>query len=159
MDNLNLPLNLPLSLILIWDIKRSIEKNLSLRQGLQNFSQRLASQPHNKDSFKKSYLTWWNHAKDQFSFAEMGTTETTLHNLELTLHQRALIHLIEQGLRGQPIYEALKSIETDFIEFCEADIQEHAAKLPLILQIPLIFLVFPAICMLLLVPALLQFLH
>ncbi len=143
MDNLNLPS----SLLLIWELKRTIEKNLSLQQGLQKFSQRLTQLKTSKqDDFAKNFLQWWQ--------IRQKTQVSELSNFNA--QHRALIVLLENGLRGQSIYEPLKALEADFIEMCDADIQEHAAKLPLLLQIPLIFLVFPAICILLLVPTLSQ---
>lgn len=143
MDNLNLPS----SLLLIWELKRTIEKNLSLQQGLQKFSQRLTQLKNRKqDDFAKNFLQWWQ--------IRQKTQVSELKNFNA--QHRALIVLLENGLRGQSIYEPLKALEADFIEMCDADIQEHAAKLPLLLQIPLIFMVFPAICILLLVPTLYQ---
>ena len=146
MDNLNLPT----SLILIWELKRTIEKNLSLQQGLQKYFQNLTQlhtlKGYKGDIFAKNFMQWWQiRQKTQVS-------ELSFFNAQ----HRAIITLIESGLRGQSIYEPLKALEADFIEMCDADIQEHAAKLPLLLQIPLIFLVFPAICILLLVPTLCQ---
>lgn len=139
-------LNLPNSLILVWDIKRAIEKNLSLQQGLLKFVQRTTNIRGFQDDFSKNFMKWWQ--------IRQKTQVSDLNNFNA--QHRALITLIESGLRGQSIYEPIKSIEADLIEMCEADIQEHAAKLPLLLQIPLIFLVFPAICILLLVPTLCQ---
>lgn len=143
-------LNLPSSLILVWDVKRAIEKNLSLQVGLQKFIQRQANirqnNRHKEDLFAKNFVNWWQtRQKNQLC-------DLTHFNAQ----HRAVIMLLELGLRGQSIYEPLKALEVDLIELCEIDIQEHAAKLPLILQIPLIFLVFPAICILLLVPTLSQ---
>lgn len=140
MDNIKLPA----VLILIWDAKRAVEKNLSLQQGLQRFYSRSLA-----DQFAKQFATWWN-ARQQHQSSDLQ---------HFNAQHRAVINLIEMGLKGASIYEQLKSIELDIVEICEADIQEHAAKLPLLLQIPLIFLVFPAICMLLLVPTLYQLLH
>lgn len=142
MDNLNLPS----SLLLIWDIRRTIEKNQSLQQGLQKFSQRLMHKQTLKDEFAKNFVDWWQ--------IRQKTQESVLTHFNA--QHRAIITLIESGLRGHSIYEPLKALEADFIEMCDADIQEHAAKLPLLLQIPLIFLIFPAICILLLVPTLSQ---
>ncbi|MES2802322.1 MAG: hypothetical protein V4654_07515 [Bdellovibrionota bacterium] len=139
-------LNLPSSLVLIWDIKRAIEKNLSLQQGLQKFNQRMTHNQSLKDEFAKNFLQWWQ-IRQKTQVSELS---------HFNAQHRAIITLLENGLRGQSIYEPLKALEVDFIEMCDADIQEHAAKLPLLLQIPLIFLVFPAICILLLVPTLCQ---
>lgn len=135
-------LNLPSSLILVWDVKRAIEKNLSMQQGLQKFAERNVG----GDQFAKNFKIWWQlRQKGQISDLNSFNAQ-----------HRAIILTLESGLRGQSIYESLKALEADLIEMCESDIQEHAAKLPLMLQIPLIFLVFPAICILLLVPTLCQ---
>lgn len=142
MDNLNLPS----SLILVWDLKRAIEKNLSLQQGLQKFIQRTTNIRGFRDDFAKIFVKWWQ--------IRQKTQISDLNNFNA--QHRAIIMLVESGLRGQSIYEPLKALEADLVEICEADIQEHAAKLPLLLQIPLVFLVFPAICILLLVPTLCQ---
>ena len=150
MDNISLPS----SLILVWDVRRAIEKNLSLQLGLQKFVQRTANirgfqghfEDNSADSFTKNFVNWWQ--------IRQKTQTSDLNNFNA--QHRAIITLLELGLRGQSIYEPLKALEADLIEMCEADIQEHAAKLPLLLQIPLIFLVFPAICILLLVPTLSQ---
>lgn len=142
MDNLNLPS----SLVLIWEIKRTIEKNMSLQHGLQNFLQRMTQHHSSNDQFAKNFLQWWQ-IRQKTQVSELS---------HFNAQHRAIITLLENGLRGQSIYEPLKALEVDFIEMCDADIQEHAAKLPLLLQIPLIFLVFPAICILLLVPTLSQ---
>lgn len=139
-------LNLPSSLVLIWEVKRTIEKNLSLQHGLQKFSQRMTQHQSSQDKFAKNFLQWWQ-IRQKTQISELS---------HFNAQHRAIITLLENGLRGQSIYEPLKTLETDFIEMCDADIQEHAAKLPLLLQIPLIFLVFPAICILLLVPTLCQ---
>lgn len=146
MDNLKLPS----SLLLIWEVKRTIEKNISLQQGLQKFSQNLTHlqtlKGHKHDIFAKNFIYWWQ--------IRQKTQESDLS--KFNAQHRAIITLLENGLRGQSIYEPIKALEADFIDMCDADIQEHAAKLPLLLQIPLIFLVFPAICILLLVPTLCQ---
>ncbi|AZZ38150.1 hypothetical protein CIK05_15530 [Bdellovibrio sp. qaytius] len=142
MDNLNLPS----SLLLIWEVKRTIEKNLSLQQGLQKFSQRMTHNQTSNDEFAKNFMQWWQ-IRQKTQVSELS---------HFNAQHRAVITLLENGLRGQSIYEPLKALEADFVEMCDADIQEHAAKLPLLLQIPLIFLVFPAICILLLVPTLCQ---
>jgi hypothetical protein len=141
MDNLNLPS----SLILMWDLKRAIEKNISLKNGIQNFVQR-PTKLRNNDAFRTQFLIWWS------KFEKEKVSDLEPFNAQ----HRAIIMLIELGLRGISIYEQLKALEADIVEICESDIQEHAAKLPLLLQIPLVFLIFPAICILLLVPTLSQ---
>jgi hypothetical protein len=53
-----------------------------------------------------------------------------------------------------PIYENLIELDKQMINSCDDDIEKHISMLPLILQIPLLGMLFPAILMLLLVPAL-----
>lgn len=139
-------LKLPSTVLLTWDLKRCIEKNLSLQLGIERFVKRMTNCQSLQDSFAKNFIKWWNSR-------QMLQTSSMDH---FNAQHRAIVNLIEMGLRGQAIYESLKSMELDLIEICESDIQEHSAKLPLFLQIPLIFLVFPAICILLLVPTLAQ---
>jgi hypothetical protein len=134
-------INLPSALILVWDVKRAIEKNISLQNGINLFIQRKLV-----DSFSDSFKNWYlNKEKRQVVF------ETQFNSFH-----KAIIHLLEHGLNGQPIYEQLRALELEIIDQCESCIQEHTARLPLIMQIPLLFLIFPAICVLLLVPTLAQ---
>jgi hypothetical protein len=134
-------LKIPSILFLIWDIKRAIEKNLSLHEGLKSFLLRPS-----QDSFSRHFSIWLQ-SKQAYALRDLS---------QFNSHQTVVLNIIQAGLSGQGIYEQIKSIEAEFIELCESDIQEHAAKLPLLLQFPLIFMIFPAICMLLIIPTLSQ---
>lgn len=138
-------LKLPSVLFLIWDLKRAIEKNLSLKEGISYFLQRQQKTNRN-DLFSTKFSKWWRSGRSSLELDVWG----------FNAQHRVVLYLIESGLAGQSIYEQLKAIEHEFVESCEADIQEHAAKLPLLMQIPLIFLIFPAICMMLIIPTLCQ---
>jgi len=137
MDNIALPS----TLVLVWDIKRSIEKNISLQVGIGVFVKREL-----KDEFAINFKTWFLN-KDQ---------RNTIEAKQFNSFHKAVVTVLNYGLNGQPIYDQIKAIETEIIEQCDTCIQEHVAKLPLIMQIPLLFLIFPAICILLLVPTLYQ---
>ena len=64
-----------------------------------------------------------------------------------------MLELLQHGLSGQAILESLKAYEAELIMGCEDEIQNHIAKLPLILMIPLMGLIFPSLMILLIIPA------
>jgi hypothetical protein len=134
-------MNLPASLILVWDLRRSIEMNQSLQIGIKNFLKRDLS-----CQFTIQFKNWWNnHRAGQKMPYEL---------IKWNMHQRLLIQLIQKGLAGAAIYENLIELDLQMISACDEDIEKHISLLPLILQIPLLGMLFPAILMLLLIPAL-----
>lgn len=138
-------MNLPASLILVWDLRRSIEMNQSLQVGMKNFIKRDL-----RCQFSVQFKNWWdNHRNRQNIPPENGKSNT-----KWNVHQRLLIQLIEKGLAGIPIFENLIELDQQMINSCDEDIEKHISTLPLILQIPLLGMLFPAILMILLVPAL-----
>jgi hypothetical protein len=134
-------MNLPSSLILVWDLRRSIEMNQSLQIGIRNFFKRDL-----RCRFAIQFKNWWNnHRAGQKMPHEF---------VKWNMHQRLLIQLIQKGLAGAAIYENLIELDQQMINSCDEDIEKHISLLPLILQIPLLGMLFPAILMLLLIPAL-----
>ena len=134
-------MNLPASLILIWDLRRSIELNQSLQIGIKKFLNRNLN-----CFFSIQFKIWWNNHK-------AGQKNMAL-KIKWNMHQRILIQLIQKGLDGVAIYENLIELDHQMISSCDEAIENHISLLPLILQIPLLGMLFPAILMLLLVPAL-----
>ncbi len=132
--------NITPSLLLLWDVKRSLEKGQSVSHGIRNFNDRNLA--HEFCFFVKK---WFLHYQ---------TEKTALNSLHLNPTRRYLLSLIEYGLAGQSILEALKSYELELIMSCEDEIQSHVAKLPLSLLIPLMGFIFPSLMMLLVWPAL-----
>jgi hypothetical protein len=132
-------MNLPASLVLVWDLRRAIERSQSLHIGIKRFNERGL-----QCKFSLQFQNWWNHFRVQHP----------LPNTKWTIHQCVLIQLIEKGLAGTAIYDHLIELDVQMINSCDDDIERHISLLPLILQIPLLGLLFPAILMLLLVPAL-----
>lgn len=134
-------LKIPGSLVLVFELKRTIEKNHSVRTGLQNYIK-----SSSKDNFKVNFLKFWN------LYEQQGTKS---HSFEdFNLNQKALLELIINAVNGIPIYENLCELEKEMIMACEDSIQRHIQLMPIKLQIPLLLLVFPALLILLLVPAL-----
>lgn len=135
--------NVTPTLILLWDVKRALEKGLSVSNGVQFFIKR--DLRHDFAAFVRIWLNHFQTDKESISTRHLNPT------------RRHLLSLLEHGLKGQAILEALKSYEQELIMSCEDEIQTHIAKLPLILLIPLMGLIFPALMILLVVPALKMF--
>ncbi len=138
-------IKLPASLLLIWDIKRALEKNQSMQIGIKNFISRQLP-CHFSQSFASIYRQ---------QLLNSDKNENIQPNSKFfNVSQRALMFLIIKGLSGLPIYENIKLLEKEFLLHCEDDIQTHVMRLPLLLQIPMLGLLFPSIMCLLIVPAL-----
>ena len=137
-------IKLPASLLLIWDIKRALEKNQSLQIGIKSFlSRQLSCQ----------FSTAFSDICHQ-QLIKADRTENFRPNSQLfNVPQRALVFLVIKGLSGLPIYENIKLLEKEFLSHCEDDIQSHVMMLPLLLQIPMLGLLFPSILCLLVIPA------
>lgn len=67
-------------------------------------------------------------------------------------HRRALLTLLARSQRGESVFSALLELEAEIQEACQADLERHLARLPFILLVPLLFLMFPAVMILLLGP-------
>lgn len=134
-------LKIPSSLVLIADIKRALEKQQSLHVGIHFFIQRQYS-----DAFSTQFLKWWQQQT-------LRSEEKSAGIYQFNDAQTCLIDLIQRGMGGGPIYDSLKALEAEFVQLCDEDIQKHIARLPLLLQIPLLGLLFPAILILLIIPA------
>lgn len=138
-------IKLPASLLLVWDIKRAIEKNQSLQIGIKSFLTRPLKCP-----FAVAFADLCR--EQQLNVIKRETL--AINSEKFNVSQRALMFLIVKGLSGLPIYENIKLLEKEFIAHCDDDIQSHILKLPLLLQIPMLGLLFPAIMCLLILPAL-----
>ena len=134
MENLKEKIQLPSILNLIWEVQRAIEKNQTFQIGIERYLE-----SDYQDIFAVGFRKWVVDRSEVSGF-------DSLH--------RGLINILQSAYQGQAIYDRLKLIETDYVEICMDDIAAHIAKIPLIMQIPLIFLIFPAVCLLLLVPTL-----
>jgi hypothetical protein len=133
-------LDLPSSLLLVWDLKRAIETNQSVKVGLLKFIER---------DLKTLFATTLKKWAEQ----NIKGHKTDINLAQFNMHQRLVIEILQKGLQGMSIYESLIELNTNMIGCCDDDIEKHVALLPLLLQIPLLGLLFPAILMLLVVPA------
>ncbi len=83
---------------------------------------------------------------------ERGETVKLRPETNNLLYRRALLELIEAGLRGEPILNQLKELETEILKACHSDIDKYVAALPMRTMIPLMLIQFPAFLLLLLGP-------
>lgn len=133
------------TLVLIWDVLRAIEGGYSVVHGLQIFLNRGLPQ-HLRTEIQKVM----RETPGPFDFRRCRG---------LTLQQMYLLELIQLGNRGESVYEALKSLETELILSCEDEINRHLALLPFKMMLPLLGLIMPALMIVLIAPliALIQF--
>lgn len=132
--------NITPTLVLLWDIKRSLEAGYSVASGLKFFIDR--DEDH---EFSRIVRKW---------YIELQSEPITAPEPSLTPTRRHLLALIGLGLKGQSILEPLRSYELELLISCDEEIQRHVAKLPLLLLLPLMGLIFPALMVLLLGPLL-----
>ncbi len=135
--------NLSPSLILLWEVKRALEKGQSISSGIKQYLRRQSIDP-----FHQQVQCWWlskSHPTTAFSAQKLSVT------------RKNLLEILDLGLRGQSILETLKSYETELIQSCDDEIQKHVSLLPLLLMLPLMCLIFPALMLLLVGPLLKTF--
>ena len=126
------------------EIRLQIESGVSVSQAIRMYSQR-----HLDDPFAKE-LGFWLFAKE--------TGKNCREKVFDTLYSRRLIDLLNCGLKGEPILEALCDLEKDLVFAANEDMEQHLQRLPLISLIPLMLFEFPAFFLLLVGPLLLNLL-
>ena len=140
--------NVTPTLLLIWDVKRSLEKGTSVAKGIRFFIDRQL-----KDKFSDFVFKWFNQIQTTKESANEGTNRS-LDISFLPATRRHLLLLLEMGLKGNAVLDSLKAYELEVLISCEDEIYNHTAKLPLLLMIPLMGLIFPALMLLLIGPTL-----
>jgi len=68
------------------------------------------------------------------------------------LYRKALLEIIEGGLRGEPVLTQLKELETELFKICQSDIDRFVSTLPMKAMIPLMLVQFPAFLLVMLGP-------
>ena len=142
------------TLIFLWEIKRALEKGFSIHSGVERYIQRNRS-----TKFTLQVESWWSgqtHKPNSYPNAKpsLAVKDSQVQKSEVTMTRKYLFEILELGLKGQSILETLKVYEKELILSCEDEIQGHIARLPLILMIPLMGLIFPALMILLIGPLL-----
>lgn len=132
--------NIAPPLVLLWEVKRSLEKGQGISVGIKNYLKRVTT-----GFFRHQVETWWAAQNNSL----------ILYDKSLLSHKRRyLLEVLEAGLKGHGILQALYGLESELILSCEDEIQNHISRLPLLALIPLMFLIFPALMLLLIVPLL-----
>jgi hypothetical protein len=131
--------NLTPTLILLWDVKRSIQKGQSVRFGAELFIKRRL-----QHIFYQNFCRWY-----------VARNSNSATNKDVfTFLQRQLVDLIDLGLNGESILSHLNQLEKEVIRNCEEEVNEYIATLPLKALVPLVCCLFPSMFLLLLVPLL-----
>lgn len=132
--------NLAPPLILLWDVKRALEKGQSVSTGIKNYLKRPKD-----DFFYEQIEMWWLSQQNSRIFFDKK---------QMSYHRRHLLEILELGLKGQGILNSLYLLETEIIISCDNEIHLYVARLPLVSLIPLTFLIFPSMLLLLIAPLL-----
>ena len=69
-------------------------------------------------------------------------------------YRKALWELIERGLAGQPVLEALSALEWEVQQAAQQELEQHLSVLPFKVLMPLLLFQFPAYLLLLVLPLL-----
>lgn len=134
------------TLKLILNLRYSIEKGDSIKVGIYQHIRK------ESDDFSCTVAAWIA-AKDH------GRDTNEFINLESSPIRKGVLLLLDRGLRGEPIYQNLVSLEEEAIEMCKTEVDNYLAVLPLKLLMPLLFFQFPAFLLLLFGPMLRNFLQ
>lgn len=134
----------PLALIL--QVKRSIERGQSVRQGIVSYLKRA------EDDFSPVVVQW-------MALMQQGQDPNLRLAAEISIYRKMLLQLLERGLRGESIYNMILQLEQETTEACQDEINEKIARLPFQLLVPLLIFQFPAFLMLLFGPLLQNFFH
>lgn len=89
--------------------------------------------------------------------AQMEKYQAGQFQKTLPLYRKSIFDLLDLARNGVSIIEPLKSMEKELVNICEYDLGRHLDKLPFKLMVPMLFLQFPAVLMLIIGPLLVQF--
>lgn len=127
-------------LVLLWEVKRSLEKGQSVGSGIKKYLKRVKT-----GEFRFQTEIWW---------MAQSNSRILYDGSRINYKRRYLLEVLEAGLKGQGILQTLQSLENELILSCEDEIQKHVARLPLLSLIPLMFFIFPAMMLILILPLL-----
>lgn len=127
----------PLRLLL--EVTRAIDNGESIRSGIINY---LKSEP---DSWAPCVAQW-------FTWIEQRKNISELMMKVKSPYRRRLLDTLKYGLEGNAILSRLRDLESEIIEKCNDEIEQHIQLLPFRLLIPLLLFQFPAFLILLIGP-------
>lgn len=89
--------------------------------------------------------------------AQMERYQPGQFQKSLPLYRKTIFDLLDLARSGVSIIDPLKAMEKEMIQICEHDLGRHLDKLPFKLMLPMLFMQFPAVLMLIIGPLLIQF--
>lgn len=130
--------NITPSLVLLWEVRRSLEKGHSVGNGVKGFLKRTKT-----DIFHDQIEKWW---------ASQNNAQFLYNKSPMNHKRQFLLETLEAGLKGHSILQTLQSIEAELILSCEDEIQRHVTLLPLVSLVPTMLFIFPAVMIVLVSP-------
>lgn len=139
----------PLELLMC--VKSSIEKGKSIQEGIKRYfnSRKNGS---NEESFARSTRQWFVLIERQMPTQELVSGLPSMY-------RRQVLHLLEKGIKKEPIYNQILILEHEIYQACEREIQEKLIKLPYLVMIPVLFFQFPALLAVIFGPLLQNFIE
>ena len=131
MDSLAPPLRALLN------IKLKIRTGISIREAIKEYGQEACD-----CDFAKNLSLWLFHKE-----SEQEQKIQFTHN-----YRKLLVEVLERGLQGEQILDALDTLEEEVINASNHDLETQLQKLPFIVFIPLFFLQLPALLLLIFYP-------
>lgn len=119
----------PLQLVLT--VKSVIENGESVRIGIRKFISQ-------SDSDWARFLARW------LLMVESQQRTDKLASEQSSPYRRALLQILEKGLRGETIHPILCEFEKELIDVSKLEIEKHISMLPLKMLVPLLLFQFPA---------------
>jgi hypothetical protein len=135
----------PLELLLT--VKSSIEKGKSIQDGIKRYLN-----THNDHPFARITRQWFILLERQLPTHEPVATLKSMY-------RRQVLHLLEKGIKKEPIYNQILILEHEIYQACEREIQEKLIKLPYLVMIPVLFFQFPALLTVIFGPLLQNFIE
>lgn len=134
--------NLAPPLILVWDVKNSLQCGNSVHAGIKNY----LSRGNTKCKFFLKVKDWYENHRNGINSQDF---------LQFSSPQRTyLLQILDAGLKGAPVLDSIKFLEESLILSCEEEIQKHLSDLPIKLLFPLLGLIFPSFLILIVLPSL-----
>lgn len=129
-----------------YGILLEVKLGLEAGQSLTEIVPRLLKGP--SSPMRDVLSRWW--------VSKMVGGKINLKDLRLAPLQRHVIETLEDGLLGKSIHFRLSHIEEEMRQVTRDQLERHLQRLPILLLVPLVGLIFPGFLMLLLGPVILQ---
>jgi hypothetical protein len=134
MENLNPPL-----LSAVREVRWLMETGCSIKQAFSTYL------TNNQDELSQQLRERWT--------LKWHSSKQPIHDLP-TPYRQAFWDLVERGCAGQPVSDALNSLEQEIEREAQSELDAHLSTLPFKVLVPLLIFQFPAHMLLMLGPML-----